>query len=82
MLITIWTGQAFDTDRDLSAAERHILQKLLLWEVMAGSLEEFRQKVTRALQVGWNDSGPVRESRALGLIIQDLEKKVAARLKM
>ena len=81
MIITLGTGQAIDTAKDLDAVERHILQKLLLWESMAKSMEEFREKTGQALRSGWNNSGPVSGSRNLRLIIQDLEKKVTARLK-
>lgn len=81
MLITLASGQAVDTDKDLSPAERHILQKLLLWAEMAGDLPEFREHQARALAAGWDRSGPVRPSQVLGLILQDLEKNLAARLK-
>ena len=74
------SGQSIDTDRDLSAPERHILQKLFLWESMAGSLREFREKKKAALEKGWNGSGPVPESQHLKSVIQDLERKVRARL--
>ena len=80
MIITIWNGQAIDTAKDLEAVERHILQKLLLWEAMAKSLEEFREKTGQALRSGWNNSGPITGSRNLRLIIQDLEKKLQERL--
>jgi hypothetical protein len=80
MIITIGSGQAIDTAKDLNAVERHILQKLLLWETMAKSLEEFREKTSQALKAGWNNSGPVNGSRSLRLIIQDLENKVRDRL--
>jgi hypothetical protein len=62
MIITTSEGQSFDTQRDLTAAERHILQKLLFWESMASTLEEFDRKRDLALQKGWNQSGPVDES--------------------
>ena len=80
MLITLSNGRSLDTERDLTAAERHILQKLMIWESMAGTLEEFREKRARALQLGWNNSGPVPESDALRMVVEDLEGKVAARL--
>jgi hypothetical protein len=80
MIITIRQGQSFDTEKDLTAAERHILQKLLIWQAMVNNLEEFREKKDRALKMGWNNSGPINESHALSLIIKDLEKKIAARL--
>jgi hypothetical protein len=80
MIITTEDGQSFDTDRDLSAPERHVLQKLFAWESMATSLEQFRQKRDAALLKGWNNMGPVQESTALRAIIIDLEKKVVARL--
>ncbi|MBW1774173.1 MAG: hypothetical protein JRJ51_06375, partial [Deltaproteobacteria bacterium] len=73
-------GQSFDTETDLTAPERHILQKLFLWESMASSLEQFKEKRDLALNAGWNNSGPVSESTNLKLIIQDLEKKVKDRL--
>jgi hypothetical protein len=80
MIITICNGLSFDTEKDLSAIERHILQKLFIWESMAMTLEEFRKAKDRALQMGWNNSGPVTESHPLSMIIKDLEKKVVARL--
>jgi hypothetical protein len=81
MRISLRNGQSFDSDKDLTAAERHILQKLFLWKSMAGSLDEFREQTRRALKRGWNDSGPVNESRPLRMIIEDLERQVASRLK-
>ena len=73
-------GRIIDTDRDLAAAERHVLQKLFLWESMAVSLEQFREKKRDALRKGWNDSGPVTEGPSLRLIIGELERRVASRL--
>jgi hypothetical protein len=80
MIFTIRTGELFDTERDLTAPERHILQKLLIWEAMASSLEIFRQKKQQAFQRGWNQSGPIRESEAMKAIVADLEEKVVRRL--
>lgn len=81
MIITTQSGQTFDTEKDLTAPERHILQKLFLWESMASSLEEFREKKQTALIKGWNNSGPVPESQALRDIVRHLEAKVRLRLK-
>ncbi len=81
MIITIWNGQSFDTEKDLSAPERHILQKLFIWEAMVNNLKEFREKKDRALKMGWNDSGPISEGHSFSMIIKDLEKKITARLK-
>ena len=80
MIITTGDGKSFDTEKDLSAPERHILQKLFAWEFTAGSLEQFREKKVEALLKGWNNSGPTTESAALTAIIKDLEKKVIIRL--
>ncbi len=80
MIITTSNGKSFDTDKDLTAPERHILQKLFAWESMVTSLEQFRDKKETALLKGWNNSGPIDESLALNTIINDLEKKVDARL--
>lgn len=80
MIITTRNGKSFDTDKDLTAPERHILQKLFAWESMVTSLEQFRDKKETALLKGWNNSGPIDESLALNTIINDLEKKVDARL--
>ncbi len=81
MIITTAKGKSFDTDRDLSAPERHILQKLFAWESMAESIEYFRDKKEEALLKGWNNSGPIQESYALKEIIRYLEIKVSNRLK-
>ena len=81
MIITTKDGQRFDTNQDLTASERHVLQKLFLWESMASSLQEFREKKKAALSKGWNNSGPVEQSEALKKIIRHLETKVTLRLK-
>ena len=81
MIIKIDSGVEVDTDRDLSAEERHVLQKLFGWKTMVDSLEQFRQKIESALFVGWNNSGPIRASKALQLVIKQLEKELCLRLK-
>jgi hypothetical protein len=80
MIHTTRKGEAFDTEKDFSSPERHILQKLFIWRDMAASVEEFRRKKQEALLKGWNNSGPVRESPALQRITRDLEEEVALRL--
>jgi hypothetical protein len=80
MIINTRDGQSFETNRDLTAPERHILQKLFAWESMATSLEQFREKKKEALHKGWNNSGPVIESIALKAIIRELERKVSIRI--
>jgi hypothetical protein len=80
MIIKTRDGQTFDTQNDLNAPERHILQKLFLWESMASSLQEFREKKAQALLRGWNDSGPITERPALKSIVRELEARVSDRL--
>ena len=80
MIITIKNGQSFDTEKDRTAAERHILQKLFIWKDMVSSLQEFREKKEEALLRGWNNSGPIKESNALKTIIRDMAKRVSARM--
>jgi hypothetical protein len=82
MIITTRNGTSFDTDRDLTAPERHIVQKLFAWEPLVTCLEQFRQKKEDALRKGWNNSGPVTESVALRIIIQDIEKRVKERFEV
>ena len=81
MIIPIDDGSEIDTDRDLDSTERHILQKLLGWKTLVHSQEEFYQKKVSALQVGWNNSGPVRASTALSLVIKQLERELVLRLR-
>jgi hypothetical protein len=80
MIITTSEGKSFDTQRDLTAIERHILQKLLFWESMASTLEEFDRQRDLALQKGWNQSGPVDESSSMKCIISELRKRLTHRL--
>ncbi|RLB18525.1 MAG: hypothetical protein DRG63_02220 [Deltaproteobacteria bacterium] len=80
MIFQLSDGQSFDTDKDLTAPERHVLQKLFLWETLASSMEQFREKKKEALLKGWNNSGPVKEGPALRAIISELEKRLAKRL--
>jgi len=81
VIITTRDGKSIDTERDLTAPERHILQKLFLWKSMAESLDQFREKKDQALLKGWNHSGPIKESPNLEMIIRDLEEKVISRLR-
>ena len=80
MIITTQNGKSFDTETDLTAPERHILQKLFLWQTMANSLEQFREKTHEALNKGWNNSGKIEQSPILKTIVHNMEKKVTARL--
>jgi len=80
MIYTTPKGESFDTEKDLSAPERHILQKLFIWKEMAAGVEEFRVKKQEALQKGWSGSGPIKESPAMRSITKDLEAQVARRL--
>ena len=79
MVITTRGGRTFDTDKDLTAPERHILQKLFVWASMASSIGQFREKKQDALSKGWNNSGPVHESSALKSITRDMEKGISER---
>jgi hypothetical protein len=80
MIITTSEGQSFDTQKDLTATERHILQKLLLWESMASTVEEFDRKRDLALEKGWNQSGPVDESPSMKCIVTELRRRLTHRL--
>ena len=80
MIINTVDGKTIDTEIDLSAEERHILQKLFLWESMAESIEQFRDEKEKALLKGWNCSGEISETPAMKSIINHLEKKLISRL--
>jgi len=81
MIITLFHGKTIDTATDLTSEERHIVQKLFAWKSVADSLAQFREIKDRAMEMGWNNSGPVRESRTLTMIVQHLEKELIMRLK-
>jgi hypothetical protein len=81
MILMTSSGRSFDTQKDLTAPERHVLQKLFAWQDMSISLEQFEEKKGEALQKGWNNSGPITESIALKMIVKDMENKVIERLK-
>jgi hypothetical protein len=81
MRILIDNHSDIDTERDFSPAERHVLQKLFGWKSMVNSVEEFRQHKVFALKKGWGMSGAIRESRAMQLVTQQLEKEIRIRMK-
>jgi len=81
MIIDLGDGRSVDTEKDLCAAERHILQKMFIWETMARSVEEFKESKVRAFRLGWNHSGPVVESAVMSAILKSLEEKVVTRLR-
>lgn len=72
MIYTTLDGQSFDTDRQLSQAERHVLQKLVIWRKVGLSPREFQRRRAEALAKGWNNQGPVEESAVLAAISEDL----------
>jgi len=80
MIFHIDNQVEIDTDRDLTSAERHVVQKLLGWKDLVSSVEEFRKKKQSALSVGWNNSGPLAESEAMALLTRHLEKELRLRL--
>lgn len=80
MIIQLADNSQIDTERDLSSAEKHILQKLLCYKIYVGSVAEFRQKKETAFRVGWNDSGPVRESPTMARVAEQLETELRLRL--
>ncbi len=80
MIITTSRNQIINT-ATLSPEERHIIQKLFAWESLVDSVAGFRKKQQEALKTGWNNSGPVTETRALSLVSQHLEAKIRLRLK-
>lgn len=81
MIIQIDNNTDIDTDRDLSSEERHVLQKLFGWKTLVNSVAQFRQKKESALVIGWNNSGPISETRALALVVQQMEREIILRLK-
>jgi hypothetical protein len=81
MIITTSGDRSFDTQKDLTAPERHVLQKLFAWQDMAASVEQFTEKKEEALRKGWNNSGPITASMTLKIIVKHMEKKVINRLK-
>ena len=80
MIVIVSTGETIDTET-LTPEERHILQKLFAWKSLMDSVALFREKKKEALKNGWNNSGPVVESRALALVTGHLEAQVRMRLK-
>ena len=80
MIINTGDGRIIDSEKDLTSEERHVLQKLFLWESLAVSVEQFREEKKNALLKGWNYSGEISESPALRSIINHLEKKLILRL--
>ena len=80
MIISTFNGKTINTESDLTSEERHVLQKLFLWETMADSIEQFREKKEEAFLKGWNNSGQVNESQALKSVISHLENKILKRL--
>ena len=81
MIFKTRNGKSIDTETDLTAPERHILQKLLVWEEFAVTIEQFRQKAGEALMKGWNNSGPIAQRETMKSILTHMEEKVLLRLK-
>lgn len=74
MIINLSSGRKIDTEKELTAEERHIVQKLYAWASVAQSSAVFKTKKEHAFKTGWNNSGPVAERNIVRQIIADLEK--------
>ena len=81
MIIKITDGTSIDTAKDFGPEERHIAQKLFAWASLVESVAQFRELKKKALNDGWNNSGPVQESRALALVAGELEGRIRQRSK-
>jgi hypothetical protein len=81
MIIKLSDGSSIDTAKDLGPEERHIVQKLFAWTATVESVARFRELKKKALADGWNNSGPLRERRALSRVANDLEARIRQRLK-
>ena len=79
MIIKIDGNADVDTERDLTAAERHILQKLFGWRDLVNSVKDFRTKVDQCLKTGWNSSGPIKPGSALQRVILQMENELYKR---
>lgn len=81
MQIHLSNGRKINTEKDLTAAERHIVQKLYAWQSVVNSTEAFQEKIRKAFDSGWNNSGPVIRRDIMQQIVADLEKAVISRVK-
>lgn len=79
MIYLTLKGRSVDTDLDLSAPQRHVLQKLMAWEQLALPVADFVARRAKALQQGWDGRGPVAESPAFLAVADDLATRLAVR---
>jgi hypothetical protein len=79
MIIKTENGESFNTEKDLTDSERHLLQKLIIWESLVSSIDEFRGKRDDLVSEGWNNSKPIMPGEAMTAIISLLENKVIPR---
>lgn len=80
MIIRVDGYPDIDTERDLTPAEKHIIQKLFGWKDLVNSVEEFEEKVSLCFVQGWNSSGTVRQSNLVRRIVKQLEGELKQRL--
>ncbi|MBW1711746.1 MAG: hypothetical protein JRJ59_01175 [Deltaproteobacteria bacterium] len=79
MIYRTRSGEAIDTARQLNFEERNFVQKMMIYEHLELSLEEFQGRWRRAGNPVW--TGPetlARPSPAVRIIL-DLESKIKAR---
>jgi hypothetical protein len=74
------SGPTRESEQELSASERYVLQQLWLWKDSVASVAEFRHKKEQALANGFDNSGQIQESQVMGSMVRELEEKLAQRL--
>jgi hypothetical protein len=70
----------FELEKDLTSAERPILQKLFSLEGPGRRRKGIQPKEQEALDQGWGESGPVGKVARLKSITRDPEEQVASRM--
>jgi hypothetical protein len=72
-------GGKIDTARDLDFEERNFIQKMLIYNHLKVSLEEFQSRWRREGSPVWKGPSTLDSPSPAVLILMDLERKIRAR---
>jgi|GEM_PF-1493981 len=81
MIYKLANGETIDTSKDLSFDERNLVQKMLIYEYMNTSLEEFQRRWRTPACPVWRGRATLSDPSPAARILLDLETKIKKKQK-
>jgi len=82
MIYKLAGGETIDTSKDLTFDERNLVQKMLIYEYMNVTLEEFQRRWRTPSCPAWRGQATLADPGPAARILLDLEAKIKKKQKI